>query len=674
MGLLTEGSFLSWDQAEKYANHIRKHGITQFLNVWDRQKGRRDPFLWGDEIEYMVISYDHEGKNARLALRQSEILDAFHQLVQDTCANKAMALPNFVPETSAYMIESTPGTPLTGSLNDLLSVENCMRHRRSLLRRLLKSDEALVSLTSFPRLGAGGVFTEPHYEPSTTEPHHSLFIPREVVGPHVRHRAINENITLRRGSKPPINIPVFFDANTPQPFFDPTIPPDLSPIDAESILPDHIYLDSSEGGFGCCCLQVTFQAANVDEAKRVYDALIPVGPIMLALTAASPAYKGHLADVDCRWNVIGDSADDRTQEERSEKSQQIPKSRYAGNYSYISSDFNNRNEHNDSSMPYDEAVYEQLINHGIEEPLATHIARLYIRDPLLVIPETINQDDANSIDHFETIQSTNWQAVRFKIPPPNSPIGWRVEFRTMEVQLTDFENAAFAVFLILLSRAIVKYGVNFYIPISLVDENMERAQKRSAVTEEKFWFRKDVFSASTPPPSQTHTPTHSPSAKKPSLDAPAENTAAVALNAVSPPWSQDSLSSNVSQTQYVEMTVGEIINGKGEVFPGLLGLVNAYVNSMDVDQGEKQKLGKYLDLIKRRGNGSLCTTATWIRNFIRAHPAYANDSVVTEEINYDLITALEQIENATRRANDLLPEEYPEWVSDEASTNPIQSA
>ena len=38
--------------------------------------------------------------------------------------------------------------------------------------------------------------------------------------------------------------------------------------------------------------------------------------LQLALTAASPAWRGYLADVDCRWNVIAGSVDDRTEEER----------------------------------------------------------------------------------------------------------------------------------------------------------------------------------------------------------------------------------------------------------------------------------------------------------------------------------------------------------------------
>ena len=38
--------------------------------------------------------------------------------------------------------------------------------------------------------------------------------------------------------------------------------------------------------------------------------------VQLALTAASPAFRGFLADVDARWNVIAASVDDRTEEER----------------------------------------------------------------------------------------------------------------------------------------------------------------------------------------------------------------------------------------------------------------------------------------------------------------------------------------------------------------------
>jgi len=42
----------------------------------------------------------------------------------------------------------------------------------------------------------------------------------------------------------------------------------------------------------------------------------------------------------------------------------------------------------------------------------------------------------------------------------------------MEVQWTDFENAAFSVFIVLLTRAIISFDLDFYMPISKVSRRM----------------------------------------------------------------------------------------------------------------------------------------------------------------------------------------------------------
>lgn len=86
------------------------------------------------------------------------------------------------------------------------------------------------------------------------------------------------------------------------------------------------------------------------------------------------------------------------------------------------------------------------------------------------------------------------------------------------MQITDFENAAIVCFVVLLTRVILSYKLNLLIPISKVDENMARAQKRDAVRNEKFWFRRDITS--------------------------------------------DAKQSSDSETEYTEFTVNEIINGK----------------------------------------------------------------------------------------------------------------
>jgi glutamate--cysteine ligase catalytic subunit len=88
--------------------------------------------------------------------------------------------------------------------------------------------------------------------------------------------------------------------------------------------------------------------------------------------------------------------------------------------------------------------------------------------------------------------------MRFKPPPANSGIGWRVEFRPCELQISDFENAAVVCFVVLLTRVILSYGYNLLMPISKVDENMKRAQKKDAVTEQKFHFRTNITATCNP--------------------------------------------------------------------------------------------------------------------------------------------------------------------------------
>ncbi|KAF8973058.1 glutamate-cysteine ligase catalytic subunit [Flammula alnicola] len=671
MGLLYLGTPLAWDEAKKYADHVRTHGITQFLHIWDRLKDRHgDELLWGDEVEYMVISFDDQDKNAKLSLRQTEILAKLNAIVCDISAESPdnISVPNFHPEYGRYMLESTPGSPYTGSIADLLSVENDMRYRRNLARKHLKPNEIPITFTSFPRLGVPGQFTEPYFDPSDAISSHSLFLPEEITNPHARFPTLTANIRRRRGSKVAINLPIFVDEKTPRPFIDPTIPWDrtLYAEDAEAklgaALPDHIYLDAMGFGMGCCCLQLTFQACNVADARRLYDGLIPIGPILLALTAASPIWRGYLADVDCRWNVIAGSVDDRTKEERglvplNEDRFIIPKSRYDSVDLYISNDWINRPEYNDNPLPYDQDIYDRLREHGLDDLLSKHMSHLFIRDPLVVFSETIDQDDTSSSDHFENIQSTNWQTLRFKPPPPNSPIGWRVEFRTMEVQMTDFENAAFAVFVVLLSRAILSFNLNFYVPISKVDQNMARAQRRGASASNKFFFRKDVYATR----SSASSAASSSGASTP-LDGSPRKKDKKLRNCFPPlPLPEDGLANRSPvEDEYEEMTMNEIMNGKvgpqlhdqrllnifflqGVDFPGLLPLVDAYLDTLEIECQDMQKIREYLDLIRRRSDGRLVTPATWIRNFVLSHPDYKKDSVVSQVINYDLLVAVDEM-------------------------------
>ncbi|XP_007460864.1 PREDICTED: glutamate--cysteine ligase catalytic subunit isoform X2 [Lipotes vexillifer] len=581
MGLLSQGSPLSWEETQRHADHVRLHGILQFLHIYHAVKDRhKDVLKWGDEVEYMLVSFDHENKKAQLVLSGEELLETLQEKGERTNPNHPTL---WRPEYGSYMIEGTPGQPYGGTMSEFNTVEDNMRKRRKEATSLLGENQALCTITSFPS-------------------------------------TLTRNIRHRRGEKVVINVPIFKDKNTPSPFIE-TFPEDDEAAKASK--PDHIYMDAMGFGMGNCCLQVTFQACSISEARYLYDQLATICPIVMALSAASPFYRGYVSDIDCRWGVISASVDDRTREERGleplkNNHYRISKSRYDSIDSYLSEC---GEKYNDIDLTKDKEIYEQLLQQGIDHLLAQHVAHLFIRDPLTLFEEKIHLDDANESDHFENIQSTNWQTMRFKPPPPNSDIGWRVEFRPMEVQLTDFENSAYVVFVVLLTRVILSYKLDFLIPLSKVDENMKVAQKRDAVLQGLFYFRKDICKGG---------------------------------NAMVDGRGKTTGSTEPAAEEYTLMTIDTIINGKEGVFPGLIPILNSYLENMEVDVDTRCSILNYLKLIKKRASGELMTVARWMREFIANHPDYKQDSVITDEMNYSLLLKCNQIANELCECPELL--------------------
>ena len=140
---------MDWPEAKKNADHVRRWGIQQLLAIWKRAKGKeRDALRWGDEIEYLVVTFEEERRKVRLSLRQADILKA---LAEDEALSKQGgcvpalqvvkssndAIPTFHPEFGRFMLEATPGKPWGIGFKDLLDVEPNMKWR-------------LVNITIFP--------------------------------------------------------------------------------------------------------------------------------------------------------------------------------------------------------------------------------------------------------------------------------------------------------------------------------------------------------------------------------------------------------------------------------------------------------------------------------------------------------------------------------------------
>lgn len=156
----------------------------------------------------------------------------------------------------------------------------------------------------------------------------------------------------------------------------------------------------------------------------------------------------------------------------------------------------------------------------------------------------------------------------------------------MDVQPTPFENAAFAIFIPLLSKAILRYKAFFYVRLSIVDENMGRAHYKDPCTSIKYIMRKDIFN--------------------PIL--------------------------TCNDEDLVELGIDEIFNGGSNYF-GLIPLARRFVEEEGLSCPEVESAFQFLSM---RASGSIPTAAQYLRRFIVQHHDYKKDSRITPTIAYDL--------------------------------------
>jgi len=113
MGFLTDGDTLDWSEVQKYCDYIRKHGVKQFLAIYEKTKNRaHDCLKFGDEIEYMLVCVDENKKKVKLCLRANEILTI---LMQEELEGKTYTTPllnqPFLPFLFSSLLPESP-TPI----------------------------------------------------------------------------------------------------------------------------------------------------------------------------------------------------------------------------------------------------------------------------------------------------------------------------------------------------------------------------------------------------------------------------------------------------------------------------------------------------------------------------------------------------------------------------------
>ncbi|KAH9589037.1 Glutamate-cysteine ligase catalytic subunit [Trypanosoma melophagium] len=650
MGLLTTGGApMKWgtDENERAIPHVSAHGIRQFLTMHQKYRGKNvdSPFLWGEEIEHQLIRV--EGGKVRLSLNAAEVFEQLTQLGESENAGWRPEYGSFMLESVPgqpysldvsslcsvesnirrryQLLDSKAGDnafattlvtfPLMGVGHFTTSDNTETPFSHSLFVPdvcINASHPRFTNLTRNIRLRRGRkvCIQVPLYIDTNTlktAVDHRLNIDRTPQNFEIDCGVLEEKKIKGKkfGFDIEVNLPQIESNHlavetmthlyTPAThyyyaqYFKKTQAElvkqryEACPCPIPSVSHPCIYMDCMAFGMGSCCLQVTMQLANEQQARHIYDQLAILCPLFLALTSATPFQKGMLCDSDVRWLTIAASVDDR----RREEVPQIIKSRYDSVSVFLSPITPNLEEFNDQEYTINDVYYDTLTKAGVDARLARHIAHLFIRDPLVMYDQMIDIDDNTHTEHFENIQSTNWQSVRLKPPPLEGDFGWRVEFRVMDVMPTPFENAAFSVFVILLTQAIIRYNAKFYTKMSIVDENMGYAHNRNPCNQ-KYVMRRDIFA--------------------------------------------DTISSESSENG--SFTVNEVFNGKKGEYYGLIPLVRRY---MEEENLHNSLLESYLRFISMRASGEIPTAAQYLRGYIMKHPDYKQDSRINEQIAHDLV-------------------------------------
>jgi glutamate--cysteine ligase catalytic subunit len=500
MGLLIiDGNeTLDYKASKKYQKKLKRAGLLQLLQIFKKYAHESKDFK-----RFPKFGYEIEGHLLKDVSGSTDIMATKNYQLQLESGYMKKDHSNFtiVDEYGRWMLEIIPKAPF----EDFLYAGNLLSNIKQVFVSMGKLPHPQDYFLCFPLPPKLGTLAYPSYlRPelksfsefeAENQASRSEFLDDSIINTHPRFPTLTQNCRIRRGEKPKIVGDVFKDDNT-----------DMQTVMPGEKMPGQIELDAFSFGMGLSSLQVTFGVANLTQARWLYDQFHIFTPLFLALSGSMPFYKGKLLDSDTRWEFLCQAVDDRTQRERLPGG--IVRSRYGSIGLFLSADKKNLNIYNDSKRTLNKWARKYLKAQAklqglhLDTKLLDHFAFLFVRDNLCVFSAVAeNEPNINETKLFEAIQSSNWNDVRFK-PPPNldSKIGWRVEFRSIDVQVTPEQTFLFTHAVQILSRILIKMhdDLNFYIPITKIDENFRRASLIGAATEQKFFFRTNIFDQGPP--------------------------------------------------------------------------------------------------------------------------------------------------------------------------------
>ena len=131
MGFLsTKGGVLTYSQYKEKIEQYKRHGLMQFVSVYNAHKNKYIPLKdlkWGEEMEYQLYNNDPSTKSIILSNRGPELIQEFNQ--SKYAAHSQVLL---MPEFGGWMVEAVPTKPYDSIIDaeSLLSCEDKLHVRR----------------------------------------------------------------------------------------------------------------------------------------------------------------------------------------------------------------------------------------------------------------------------------------------------------------------------------------------------------------------------------------------------------------------------------------------------------------------------------------------------------------------------------------------------------------
>ena len=197
----------------------------------------------------------------------------------------------------------------------------------------------------------------------------------------------------------------------------------------------------------------------------------------------------------------------------------------------------------------------------------------------------------------------------------------------------------------MIANIISTFDLDFILPISLVDENMKRAHHKNGLLDTKFWWK---------------VPAASGEAKvAPLRESDFLVSGNKSGNSDASDRSEDEIKAAEAE-RYKELSISQILNGDESIGfnQGLFQLCQQYMALKEWPQDKIDKINTYFRFISDRAAGKIQTGASFIRDFIMNHPEYARDSKLTQQMNFDLMRMLSELNEPDSEARRRFLGEY----------------